>query len=676
MTGSIKCSIAHRAPFANGHSFSQTGPYEYLTGRVEFAVDPRSAGQRAVVDIQHAPVGSDGMVHFAADFAMLKPADLSRGNRRLFFDYGNRGNKRCLQFFNDAVGSNYPSTLDHAGNGFFMRRGYTVAWLGWQGDLQPGEGRLLIDLPVATDKGKPITGVVRVEYIAVEPGVFCLPLSAQAAAKSYPTVSLGTGKAILTRRRYAESPREKIADGAWQFARLEHGTTVDGGGRERAIIPSDVHLYVEAGFEPGWIYELVYTARDPIVLGLGHVAVRDFVGFLKYAETDAAGQPNPLRAKSAGVEKAYAWGRSQTGRCIRDFVYHGFNADADGRRVFDGVMPHVAGAGKMWMNQRFAAIMPLPGQEYENHLTPVDRFPFSYASTTDHLTGKTDAILKRPQTDPLVIHTDTATEYWMRRGSLVVTDTRGNDLPQPDTVRVYVWASSQHYADPQLKQPTRGICQNPVNVVWTSMLFRAALDHLDRWASGGKPPPPNRAPRRDDKSLATAEEWKQQFPAIPGLMLPSGPSKLDLLDFGPDIDKGLIAKEPPQTVPGKRYAVLVPAVDADGNDIAGVRAPMVRAPLATYLGWNMRAPGFGLGAMGPIIGSTVRLPDTAEERAQTGDPRPAVLERYRDKAVYARAVAEAARQLAAEGFMLEEDIERAVARAADWGRPRHDVRLD
>ena len=663
----LTLTITSRAAFADGHDFGDSGAYEYLTGRAEFAVDPKAPDLQAVTDISFAPVEGDGKLRFAADFALLKPVDLARGNRRVFFDYGNRGNKRCLQFFNDAIGSNSPSAPEHAGNGFLMRRGYSVAWLGWQGDLRPGEGRMLVDLPVATDKGKPITGLVRVEYIVSEPGVFCLPLSGQAAARCYPTVSLDTKAARLTRRRYADSAREPIAADAWEFARLEYGTTVDGGGRERAVIPSNAYIHVEKGFEPGWIYELVYTARDPIILGLGHVAVRDFVGFLKHGQAD-----NPAK----GIEKAYAWGRSQTGRCIRDFIYLGFNADAAGRRVFDGVMPHVAGAGRMWMNHRFAAIMPLPGQEYENHFTPVDRFPFSYARTTDHLTGKTDAILKRPDTDPLVIQTDTATEYWMRRGSLSVTDTQGNDLELPPTVRVYMWASSQHYADPQMKQPARGICLYPANVVVTSMLFRAALDHLDRWAGGGPPPPPSRHPRRQDGTLVTAEEWRKQFPAIPGALLPRGPSKLDLLDFGPDIDRGLITREPPDVAAGKRYAVLVPAVDADGNDVAGVRAPMVQAPLATYAGWNMRAPGLGYGAMGPIVGSTIAFADTAEERAQTGDPRRSILERYGSKEGYVRAITEAARRLVADGLMLEEDVERAAARAADWGRPRHGVKLD
>jgi len=665
---SVTLNVATRYSFADGHEFGDTGAYEYLAGRANFAVDPKAPDLKAVTDLGLAPVNKDGKVEFAADFAFLKPVDLKRGNQRLFFDYGNRGNKRCLQFFNDAIGAASPRTLEHAGNGFFMRRGYTVGWLAWQGDLYPGEGRMLIDVPVATDNGKPVTGPVRVEYIAVEQGVQCMPLSGQAAARSYPAVSRDTRQAKLTRRRYADSAREAISPDAWQFARVEFGTTVDGGGRERAVIPCDTHLYIEAGFEPGWIYELVYAGKDPLVLGLGHVAVRDFVSFLKHD----TGAGNPL---AGGVEKAYAWGRSQTGRCIRDFVYLGFNADAKGRKAFDGVIPHVAGGGKMWMNQRFAAIMPLPGQEYENHFTPVDLFPFSYAVTTDHLTGKKDGIAKRPDTDPLIIQTDTATEYWQRRGSLTLTDTQGNDVALPANVRIYLWASTQHYADPLMKQPPRGICVYPANVVWSSMLFRATLDMMDRWASGKGEPPPSKVPSRKDGTLVTAEEWRKRYPAIPGAIIPKGPSQCELLDFGPDAERGLL-KEPPVVHMDKRYAVLVPVTDADGNDAPGIRAPMVQAPLATYNGWSMRAPGHGYGAMGPIVGSTILFPETPEARAASGDPRPSIIERYKDKAGYVAAIEAAARKLVAEGFMLEEDVARSKALAADWGRPRHEVKLD
>ncbi|MCB8836116.1 alpha/beta hydrolase domain-containing protein [Aurantimonas sp. VKM B-3413] len=675
MNSKIDLDVREHRAFAEGMAFDASGPYERLTGRATFRVDPEAEAQGAVTDITLAPRDADGLVRFAADFCILKPVDLSRGNGRVFFDYGNRGNKRALQYFNDAVGSNDPIAPEHAGNGFLMRRGYSIVWLGWQGDLYPGDGRMLLDAPIATKYGRTITGLTRSEFIAVEPGTTVFPLSSLVSTRSYPAASLDTTKARLTRRRYAHSEREAIPSDAWSFARLERGGGVDNQGMETAVVASDCHVHLPAGFAPGWIYEIVYEAKDPRVLGLGHVGVRDFVSFLKYGRETASGHPNPLREGDAGIEHAYAWGRSQTGRCIRDFLDYGFNADAESRRVFDGVMPHVSGAGKMWMNHRFANLVLLPGQEHENHFTPADRFPFSYAMSTDRFTGRTDGILKRPETDPKVIHTDTACEYWHRRASLVHTDTDGNDLDQPDNVRVYLWASSQHVSSPQVPAPARGIAQTYFNVVSTSMFFRANLDRLDAWVSRGEAPPPSRIPRRADGTLATFEEWREDFPAIPGVALPRGPSRLERLDFGPDFERGLISHEPPEIVAGEDYPVQIPAVDEDGNEIGGLRAPMVEAPLGTYTGWSLRRRDFGHGAMVGITGSYIPFPDTEDERAQTGDPRPSVLSRYGTPDAYQAAIRQAAEGLVADGLMLEEDVERCVAAAADWGRPRHDVRL-
>ncbi|MBV8130968.1 MAG: hypothetical protein JO282_00455 [Alphaproteobacteria bacterium] len=675
MTNRVELLIAERFLFAETHEFGTVGAYERLVGRAHFAVDPFAPAQRGITDLDKAPTEGDGLVHFTGDFSILKPVDPARGNRRLFFDYGNRGNKRMLQFFNDAPASNDPRTLAHAGNGFLMRRGYTVGWLAWQGDLLPGNGRVLLDLPVARERDRPLTGPVRVEYIANRAGVTTLPLSGRASVRSHPTVSLDPREARLTRRRYPYDERIPVPPESWCFARIEGGTGLDNQGAVQAVIPSDSHIHIPGGFEPSWIYELVYTGRDPLVLGLGHAAVRDFVSFLRYGEKDSAGRVNPLCERGGTIERAYAWGRSQTGRCLRDLVYRGFNADAAGRKVFDGILPHVAGAGRMWLNHRFANADVSGGQQYEDHFNPADTFPFSYAETTDHLTGRRDAILKRPETDPLVIHTQTSTEYWQRRGSLAHTDTRGNDLAQPDRVRIYMWASSQHFADPLLRKLERGVCQNYLNTVTTSMLFRAMIDALDRWATAGVAPPESRIPRCADGTLVAADEWRRQFPEIPGVATPRAPSALPLLDFGPEAECGIL-KEPPDIAPGGDYSILVPAVDEDGNDKAGVRAPMVAAPLGTYCGWNLRARGFGQGAMHEFSGSYIPLPETPEERRATGDPRQSILERYPHAEAYVEAIARAAQRLVADRLMLEEDVERAVAAAADWGRPRHDVRLE
>ena len=553
-----------------------------------------------------------------------------------------------------------------------MRRGYTVVWAAWEGDLLPGDGRMLLDVPVAQDGTAPLTGLVRTEFIADRPGISTFPLSGWASTRSYPTVSLDTTRVKLTRRRYPGDSREPIASDAWTFARTEAGVGLDAQGAETALVESDTHIHVFNGFEPGWIYELVYTACDPRPYGVGHAVVRDLVSYLRYDDTDPRGAANPL---AGAVDRAYAWGRSQTGRCIRDFVHRGYNADGRGRRVFDGVLPHVSGGGLMWMNHRFARVVSPAGQQYEDHENCADRFPFAYGASIDHLSGREDAILKRPETDPLVLHTQSATEYWQRHGSLVHTDTEGRDLEPPDNVRIYLWASSQHFADPNASRPARGICQHYGNIVQTSMLFRAMLDALDAWATHGSEPPASRIPRHADGTLVEFGAWRSQFPHIPGVMIPSGANSLPLHDFGPAFESGLLTREPPDVAHAGGYAILVPAVDADGNDVAGVRAPMVEAPLGTCTGWNLRARGVGHGAMHEYTGSYIPFPDTDSEAAATGDPRASVLARYRDTERYEAAIEAAARRLVDERLMLEEDIERVVARARDWSRPLHDVRL-
>ena len=673
MKSELTLHISERTLFAEGDAFGETGTYERIKGRVCYAVDPQEEAFSRITDLDKAPTNEKGLVEYSTDFLILKPQNPKKGNRRLFFDWGNRGNIRCLQFFNDALASNDPKTREHAGNGFLFRRGYTLVFAGWQGDLLAGDGRFLMDLPVASNHGISITGQVRSEFILEESGITTQPLSGWANTRSHPTVSLDTNQASLTRRLYADASREVIPSDQWMFARDEGGSGLDGVSKQTAIVPSDTNIYLPGGFETGWIYELVYTGRNPLVLGLGHPAVRDLISFLKYDDFDDQGNPNPLGKRR--IDKAYGWGRSQTGRAIRDFVYHGYNEDFDGRKVFDGLMPHVSGAGLLWMNHRFANAVSPAGQEHEVHHNCADRFPFSYAVTTDHLTGKTDSILKRPASDPLIIHTQSATEYWQRRGSLVHTDTQGHDLEQPERVRVYAWGSSEHFADSGMSEPSRGPCQNLSNVVRTSLFLRSALDNLDLWATDDVAPPSSRYPRRSDGTLVDGNEWRHQFPPIPGVALPNGPAQLPLLDFGPDFEKGLLTLEPPLVLNPNGYPTLVPSVDSDGIDQGCLNAPMVLAPLATYTGWNLRARGQGQGAMHKFTGSTIPFAETPEEQLATADPRPSILERYPNSEAYLDAIRKAARQLVEERYMLEEDVERCLEWARDWDRLRHGIRL-
>ena len=327
-------------------------------------------------------------------------------------------------------------------------------------------------------------------------------------------MSLDTRDAVLTRRRYpydtaAGDPRVSGTSPA-----SEAGTGGETQSLEHAVVPSDRHIYLPAGFQPGWIYELVYTAKDPLVHGLGHVAVRDFISFLKYRRRRGA---QPAARHGEGLCLGPLADRALPARLRLSRL----QCRRRGRRVFDGVLPHVAGAGRKWLNHRFASPIVSGGQQYEDHFNIADSFPFSYAWSTDHLTGRQDAILKRPDTDPLVIHTQTATEYWVRRGSLAHTDTQGNDLKQPDTVRVYCWSSSQHFADPLPKRHRAGTGR----ISPTSCPPRcSSAPTSTRWTDGrrdGTPPPASRIPMRADGTLVSIEEWRRQFPAIPGVATPA-----------------------------------------------------------------------------------------------------------------------------------------------------------
>ncbi|MDP7412746.1 MAG: alpha/beta hydrolase domain-containing protein [SAR202 cluster bacterium] len=649
MDTQIRINISTRESFADGMTFGDVGAYERLAGEVAFAIDPESPHYSMVVDIENATRNEDGLVEFATDFTMLKPVERAGGNRRILHDVNNRGNLRALQFFNDAVHSNAPSSPEHAGNGFLMRRGYSIVWSGWQGDLLPGEGRQTMRVPTARDNGSAITGVTRSEFIVADPGVTSLPLSSNDYTISYEAASIETAQATFTVRAYETDQRQAIASDAWRFARV---------GDDGSVVDSAADCYLPEGFKPGWIYELVYEAKNPLVLGLGFTGLRDLISFLLHDDRDSDGTPNPLRDDGAGMERAYAWGRSQSGRFLREFVYQGYNSDTKGRRVFDGISPHVAGGGRVMINYRFAQ----PGRhsrQHVDHLFPCDHFPFAYSTTTDHLTGKTDGLLKRPETDPFVIHTHTSAEYWERRASLVHTDSLGNDIPDHERARVFFFTGSQHNADP-LAGPKIGVARHPSNPLNTTPLLRALLNALDAWSTDGTAPPDSRVPRRDDETAVEASVAGNVFPAIPGVVHPDHPNRLFVQDHGPDFDAGFMAIEPPAEDHAREYAVLIPQVDSDGIEVSGLRTPQVEVPLATFTGWNYRVDGSAPNALAGLTGSHLLFAATEADREKTGDPRPSLKQRYGSKGRYVRLIALAAQHLVEQRLLLEEDADRYV----------------
>lgn len=613
------------------------GPYLKMVGRLRGAVDPADRRNAVIADVALAPrVG--GRVEYDTDFYLLRPLDAAASNGRVFFDFLNRGNKRILQWFNDAAPSNDSATRHEYGHGWLMRQGYSVAWSAWQGDVAPGEGRMTIRLPVATGPdGAPLVDQVVAERVPED-------ASATTLALPYPATRLDATNGRLTVRERSGDPREPLGGWAWD-------------GPRRITLPGPVR--------PWHVYEFVYEARDPLVLGLGHAATRDFVSLLKYGAAAAVG-PTLLPERPRHV---YAWGRSLGGRIQRDFLYWGFNADEQGRQVFDGMMPYAAGAGRVWLNRRFGQpVVSCHG--HSRRYSPEHEFPHRYDVATDAVTGQTDGILARALasgTCPRIMHADSANEYWIKGAALVHTEGRGNDVDvealAPD-VRLYAIASIQHQTEFDAVPRATRHAQQLTNPLYNGPAFRALATALDNWVSDGVPPPPSRVPRRADGTLVPAAEVA--FPHLPSTrhgelppMPPAGPSPatmkpIALLDF---------AEAPPRVVDPAAYWVGASQVDADGNEVGGLRLPDLAAPVATYAGWNPLREGLGYPDNAVQLGQFIPFAVARAEREARGDPRPSLEERFGTHAAYVAAVEAAARALEADGLLLAEDRERIVAAA-------------
>ncbi len=633
----VRMEVRERAPFADGHKFGDVGAYEKIVGRLHCEVDPNDPSSARIADIKLAPRNARGRVEFWTDFFLLKPVDSKRGNGRLLYDVNNRGNKLALWTFNEARGNN-PTTLADTGNGFLMRNGWSVLWCGWSGEVDPGNDRILAGVPVATDNGKPITGKVYVEICRDEP-VESSPLywTPWMLAIPYPPVSTDTKQARLTMRPTRFQPAVEIPADQWAFARVEDGKRIADTG----------HLWVKGGLRPGWLYELVYTARDPRVSGLGLAAVRDCVSFFRYENK------TPL---AGAIQHAYIFGISQSGRFVNHFIYEDFNADERGRMVFDGGISHVSGSGRGLFNQRFG-MATLCATQHENVLVPSESFPFNTVPQTDPVTRRTGDLLASARARgkmPKIFFTQSSTEYWTRGASLLHTDVDGKrDASLDPNVRLYLAAGAQHLGGTTTdRRSYQNLC-NPLND--RPPILRALLVALDDWASRGVPPPDSRYPRISNGTLVTVEEYAKMFPKIPGVRPPKVCYTPFRLDFGSRWEKEGIANIVPPKI-GKPYRTLVPSVDRDGNEIAGIHLPDVAVPQATYTGWNLRAAAAGAeGMLAPYYGSYLPFARTAEERQKTGDPRPSVMERYPSRMVYLHHVKEAVRRLRSERLLLEED---------------------
>ncbi len=636
----IRLELESEMPFGGGKSFGEVGPYERLYGMVHFAIDPNEKDLPFICDLEFAPRNAHGLVEFKAVLDIVKPVDLGKGNGKLLFDFSNRGGRGAFTRLNDG-GGDYTKP-GAAGNGFLNREGYTVITAGWQGDLVYNGGNVVAFLPEARQNGQPLRGRVRQEFISDKKGVLSMPVSGAANIQCYPVLDRAT--ATLTVREKEADPRVAVAASEWELAKAKE---TDG---KITLTPSNTDLYIQGGFKPGWIYELIYDTEGSRVMGLGFLGLRDLVSFLRHDSNDSAGVANPL---AGAIDKVYGYGASLAGRVVREFVYEGWNRAAGGRRVFDAVQTHT-GIGRLYLNMRFAQIGRYPRQ-HEEHSYPSERYPFNFSPVPDPFTGKVDSVLKRPDTDPLIVHCHTSSEYWERHGSMTHTDPRdGSDVDMPPNVRMYMLAGSPHAAI--AADNPKWVGQLPPSNFSPQPFLRACFVLMDRWASQGVPPPPSRVPRRSEGQLVSPEEALEKFPKIAGVNLPKTPSRLPLWNYGPDFDsKGIMTVFPPEALPGKEYPIQVPQMDADGNDLGGVRYPDMQAPIATYIGWALRKAGFAEGELMMTNGCIKAFARTKAEREKTGDPRLSIEERYPSHQAYVDVVKRAVDELVKEGFLLPED---------------------
>jgi Alpha/beta hydrolase domain len=644
-----KIVIEKREPFAGGHEFPITGAYEKLVGKAYGEVDPKSPLNKIIVNLDKAPRNSTGKVEYSVDLFILKPVDMRRGNSTIFYEVLNRGNK-ALRFNMGATRGNELSTLEQAGDGFMMRQGYALVWSGWQGDTLPGNGRMITDFPVAKNAdGSPIRKWIRTEFVFQKPS-FSVPLSFDRESvdiRPYPAVEESMPQAKLFRRSGPHAVPELIAREQWSFARCP-----DGG----AKTPSNTDVCFPAGFSTNFIYELVYEARDPIVMGLGFAATRDVMSFLRYETSQA----NPLayndgEGRRHAPRRALGFGSSQSGRFLKDVLYQGFNQDENKRIVFDGLIPHLSASRRTFTNYEFA----MPGRfptGLEGHYYPGDQFPFTYETTTDPISKKKDGLLVRCREQgvcPKIMHWDSGTEPWQGRNSLVITDPLGkSDGPVPSNVRLYYFSGTQHGP---AEKPSRGMCQQLSNPLSYQETQRALIASLQDWVTKGVQPPSSRFPRLSDGTLVRAlPQQKQGFPAIPGVTYKGKVNDLFIND---------LSAMPPKHVSGTEYPVFVPKVDGDGNEIGGIRSVELRVPVGTYTGWNLRAAGFMEDEPCYLNGSYIPFAKNKEDREKKGDPRLSIEERYSDHADYVQKVSVAARSLMEERFLLTEDAQRIISEA-------------
>lgn len=635
-----------REPYADGQPFGDTGSYERIDGALTFAVDPEHIANRPIVDLDLAPRDTQGRVQFRAGFTLLTPQDPGLGNRRLLVDVVNRGRKRVVHTFNRVPASTAISREIPPGDGFLFTRGFAVVSIGWQWDVYSSDALLGLEAPCAELAGQATDGRMIVEMRPDVPEK--TRLLADRVHQPNLVADLDEPEAMLLVREWKDAPATVIPRHAWRFARET----------DNGVVPSREHVYLASGFEPGNMYYIVYTPAQAPVVGAGLLAVRDVAVWLRHTSS--------LNPVAGGFERIYGYGVSQTGRLLRHFMYLGLNLDEQGRLVYDALLPHVAGGRRGEFNHRFAQ----PSQQHTpafGHL-----FPFADTVTTDPLSGRTDGLLERLrslQAVPKIIYTNSSAEYWRGDCSFAHIDPSGRvDLDPAPESRIYHFAGTQHIAGglplATGSGPDGSTGRYPYNVVDYRPLLRAALINLDRWVSDGVEPPPSCHPRLDNGTAVTRAEVLAAFGALPDIVTldPERLWTVRVLDLGADAQRG-VGRYPAQE--GDAYPSFAPAIDSDGNELAGIRLPDLAVPVGTHTGWNPRAPETGAPEqMMAMQGFSNFFASTRAAREAIGDPRPSLEERYADRDAYLAKVRDVAERLASERYILEADIEIVIEACA------------
>ena len=620
-----RVDIRSTADALGGRAFGDTGAYEILSGTIYFAVDAANPHNQVIVDLDKAPRNPQGRVEFSSDIVVLRPKDRSKGNGVLFFDVVNRGNKSLLQVFSRASRGTDFSSEKEFGDAWLLKQGYTLVFVGWQFDIAPGKALVGFSAPIATENGAPIKGWVRMPFIS-DKAVASFKYSSGYNTVTYLPLNTQDKSYRLTVREGTFAPPRLIARDEWEFARVD-GTSV-------VADPTSVHL--KSGFKPGFTYELSFETQNPPVAGLGMAAIRDAASAFKYGANQVA-----------SGKLAYMYGASQTGRLIRQMVHEGFTIDESGRKAFDAAFIQTGAVGFGSFNERFAQ---------PNELGPFTqtKFPFLYRTTVDPVTGREDGLGKRIPAglEPKLFLVDSSSEYWDRGRVAAMRHTvmdGSADLQDAPNVRVYQLAGTKHGAGSFPAASNGG--QFPENTNDYRWAQRGLMAALDAWTRTGVEPPPDTHPNLQDATLIAHKDF--HFPSLPGVQQPT---------FVPG---GYRADVP---VAYSAMPFLLPKVDADGNDVAGIRLPIVSVPLGTLTGWQFRSAEIGApSTLIAMAGAFIEFPKTKADRERTKDPRLSIAERYGSRAEYVKRVHDAAVKLADQRFVLKDDVQPITDElAAQW----------